>query len=119
MRLKINNIEDGVVLQFGSRHNFSAPLRRHDNCSFRGSGLAVDWSSFRLVNAALLAVVCCGLLPRTDCGSEHYKIKFFNISCSIFFCCPRPRLGGAATPLASLDGSSLTSLASRNCGTNV
>ena len=84
VRLKINNIEDGVVLQFGSRHNFSAPLRRHENCSFRGAGLAVDWSSFRLVNAALLAVVCCGLLLRTDCGSENYKIKFFNISCSMF-----------------------------------
>ena len=62
--------KDGVVLQLGSSHNFSAalraldaetaPLRRHESCSykrvsverhFRGAGLAVDWCSFRLVTA--------------------------------------------------------------------
>ena len=74
----------------------TGPLRRHDNCSFRGTGLAVDCSSFRLVNAALLAVVCCGLLLRTVCGRENYKIKFFNISCSIFS--DARGLGWAALP---------------------
>ena len=63
-----------------------------------------------------------GLLwpPAADClrqrELQNQILQYFLFD---FFCCPRPRLGGAATPLASLDGSSLTSLASRNCGTNV
>ena len=97
---------------------------------FRGTGLVVDWSSLRLVNAALLAAQhrwsvvasCCGLTAAvriTKSKSSMFSVRCFLLSGSKVGQASRglrPRLGGAATPLASLDGSSL---ASRNYNTNV